>query len=63
MTKLSSMVGSMAGPVSPDDLATFQRAGVATTVDGINRLGSRCGLLRFGLSVPARRLLVVSVGR
>ena len=39
MTRLSSMVGSMVGPVSPDDLATFQRAGVATTVNGINRLG------------------------
>ena len=35
MTRLSSMVGSMAGPVSPDDLATFQRAGVATTVESL----------------------------
>jgi 4-hydroxy-4-methyl-2-oxoglutarate aldolase len=29
------MVGSMAGPVSADDLATLQRAGVATTVESL----------------------------
>ena len=33
MTRSTPMIGSMAGPVSAEDLAALQRAGVATTVE------------------------------
>ena len=35
MTDLSPMIGSMASPVPPDELAIFQRAGVATVVESL----------------------------